>query len=1051
MKNIITLILILLCVSVSVAQIPQTMSYQGVLTGTNGSPVPDGTVPLEFRLYNTPAGGDTLWQETQNVSVSKGIFNVILGSKTPLNLPFDEQYWLGITVANGTELNPRIALTASPYSLNSHSTLTEPLPGQGLTIRNTNGEATHQFSANGDANHSGVGTFLGGIIAGDTSIVINGINDTTSKILKQNVKKVTGENETVGVNGTGSYAGVMGISPLYGVEGIADEKGFGVYGSSKNVGVFGNSLGGIGVKGMSEDGIGIYGLSYNSPDGVGVYGFSDVGTGIIGSGFPAGLFIGNVKITDVPAAPDQERFLVWDKDSVVKYRTLPAAFNGVLQDKALILKSGGTEVFRVDTNGNSYHKGVETFADDVILTAKDGKGMKLMGSDNQTLAGFGRKDLDTGARIGVYGRAENPAAGDIAGYFDGDVEVNGEIYAKSIHVVNFVNGKKDTLKTSFNSDGTSDFGKLATFKSGIRFGDGTVQTTAGSGSSPWSSGNGTVFTNSNVGIGTSFPEVKLRVKGDALFESELFDVTGDIHSSGTIKSGNSIIVDGINHIITSDADLSFNLNNQAALKLVPNNVSPNLIGGFDGNSVTNGVAGAVISGGGISNEANLITDNYGTIGGGVNNQAGDNTGTTDDAHYATVGGGRNNKAAKNFATVAGGEFNAVNGESSTISGGDNNTINGLASSIAGGDGNTVSGNNSFIGGGNNNSAAGFWASLGGGESNSIKVNSEHAAIGGGKSNSAEANESFIGGGESNQSLGLHSVIGGGFQNKTIGQYSIVAGGNGNQATAQFNATILGGSSNTASANWAMIAGGIGNTASAVMATICGGQGNTANGDRSSIGGGFNNTASGLRATVPGGEDNNAGGDYSFAAGLKAKINSSHNGAFLFADATQSDFNSASSNEFAVRATGGVRFVTAVNGTTPTAGVQLAPGGSSWLTVSDRNAKTNFHPVDIKLILKKLSEIPIDTWSYKTQDNSIKHIGPMAQDFFSAFNVGEDNKHINTVDADGVALACIQGLYQLLEEKDSQIEELKLSYNEMEKRVHELNKKIEKLQSLFSSK
>ena len=78
------------------AQIPQTISYQGILTDNKGGPVPDGNVSLIFKLYNASEGGDTLWQETQNVMVTKGIFNVILGSNTPLNLPFDEQYWLGI-------------------------------------------------------------------------------------------------------------------------------------------------------------------------------------------------------------------------------------------------------------------------------------------------------------------------------------------------------------------------------------------------------------------------------------------------------------------------------------------------------------------------------------------------------------------------------------------------------------------------------------------------------------------------------------------------------------------------------------------------------------------------------------------------------------------------------------------------------------------------------------------------------------------------------------------------------------------------------------------
>jgi hypothetical protein len=101
-------------------------------------------------------------------------------------------------------------------------------------------------------------------------------------------------------------------------------------------------------------------------------------------------------------------------------------------------------------------------------------------------------------------------------------------------------------------------------------------------------------------------------------------------------------------------------------------------------------------------------------------------------------------------------------------------------------------------------------------------------------------------------------------------------------------------------------------------------------------------------------------------------------------------------------------------------VRLDPGDSQWKALSDRNAKENFVSVDGRDILERLGGIPIETWNYKTQDPSIRHIGPMAQDFHAAFNVGTDDKHIGTVDADGVALAAIQGLYGIVQEKDAQI-------------------------------
>ncbi|MBV7327835.1 tail fiber domain-containing protein [Chloroflexi bacterium TSY] len=84
-------------------------------------------------------------------------------------------------------------------------------------------------------------------------------------------------------------------------------------------------------------------------------------------------------------------------------------------------------------------------------------------------------------------------------------------------------------------------------------------------------------------------------------------------------------------------------------------------------------------------------------------------------------------------------------------------------------------------------------------------------------------------------------------------------------------------------------------------------------------------------------------------------------------------------------------------------------GGSWENASDRNLKENFEPIDEQEILAKLVELPVTRWNYKTEDDSIRRIGPMAQDFHEAFGLGTDDKHIGTVDATGIALAAIQAL------------------------------------------
>ena len=93
-------------------------------------------------------------------------------------------------------------------------------------------------------------------------------------------------------------------------------------------------------------------------------------------------------------------------------------------------------------------------------------------------------------------------------------------------------------------------------------------------------------------------------------------------------------------------------------------------------------------------------------------------------------------------------------------------------------------------------------------------------------------------------------------------------------------------------------------------------------------------------------------------------------------------------------------------------------------------------------MEKLAQIPISTWNYKTQDAAIRHMGPMAQDFAAAFNVGEDDKHITTIDADGVSLAAIQGLYQIVQEKDRRISQLEAELKAQNAALNKMSRDFE---------
>jgi len=104
------------------AQAPATIGHQGVLTTSGGAPVADGTYSLTFRLYSASTGGIALWTETHSaVSVSNGVFSVVLGSVTSLNISFEQPLWLSVSVNSGAELSPRVQLTAAPYSMTAKS------------------------------------------------------------------------------------------------------------------------------------------------------------------------------------------------------------------------------------------------------------------------------------------------------------------------------------------------------------------------------------------------------------------------------------------------------------------------------------------------------------------------------------------------------------------------------------------------------------------------------------------------------------------------------------------------------------------------------------------------------------------------------------------------------------------------------------------------------------------------------------------------------------------------------------------------------------------
>jgi hypothetical protein len=422
----------------------------------------------------------------------------------------------------------------------------------------------------------------------------------------------------------------------------------------------------------------------------------------------------------------------------------------------------------------------------------------------------------------------------------------------------------------------------------------------------------------------------------------------------------------------------------------------NVLRGFSGNRIASLTGAATISGGGRFGFPNRVYGDMGSVGGGAGNEAGST---------ATVAGGAGNMATGIRATIAGGENNAATRDSASI------------------------------GGGYGNLAAGSHATVAGGISNA--ATEIDATVSGGSGNKASERHSTIAGGSVNKASGLAATIAGGFYNVASATYSTAGGGIANVSNGM-ESTVSGGAGNHASGESAFIGGGMNNHVTGPYSIVGGGRANVAGNDASgqcayaTVGGGMGNEVSGSYSVVPGGSQNHAAGDYGFAAGSRARIEPGHDGVFLYSDHKDVEFPSAGPNEFAARATGGVRFVTGIDASGHSlAGVRLSPGSGSWETLSDRRLKTSFSSVDGQEILERLKSVPIMSWRYRAEDSGVRHIGPTAQDFHKAFQFGVDERYISGVDADGIAMAAIQSLYEMVRERDKTIEAHENRIREME--------------------
>ncbi len=601
------------------AAVPELISFQGKLTDSAGKAV-TSAVPMVFKLYTANTGGAAVWQETQNVTPDEyGIYTVLLGTVTPLNVSFSTAYWLGVTVGTDSEMLPRYQLVSSVYSLYSINS------------------GTAAYSVNSATSAWAAGA--------DWSGIINKPAIGTGDVVLAATQTFTGQNTFVNMVTVSSDIVVAGQVKIAG----------GTPGAGK---VLTSNAAGLASWTAPAAYGDVYLASTQTFTGLNIFSHGVFFDSIIQSTGPGnGGYVGNPR-----------------GGNAVDLQTNRGSVTQVASGYASVIGGGqwntasGNYSITAGGRGNTASNFASTVSGGISNTAS---------GDQATVSG-GQSNTASGANAVVAGGLGNMATRDgsfAAGYYSYSTAVGAFTWADAEGTVVTNNVAN---RTWFKNRGgflisTTTVASSAAFAvdSAGKVGIGTITPTStftvvgtftlqdgtqGAGKVLTSAADGLASWTTPAAYGDVYLASTQTFTGQNTFSNGLFFNTV-IQSTGGVVAGNAR---GVNAV-----DLQ--MNRSAAAQVASGQYS--VIGG--GRYNTSSTDNSTVAGG-YQNTASGVAA---TVGGGYQNTA--------SHWYATVPGGTENTASRDYATVGGGYQNTANGYASTVIGGYKSTAKGDYSFAAG--------------------------------------------------------------------------------------------------------------------------------------------------------------------------------------------------------------------------------------------------------------------------------------------------------------------------------------------------------------------------------